>query len=140
MAINYLCTYIIIVVPLFLLFWGPDIKSFFMPERRMWGARSRVSMLVLVLSLGGIPPFLGFFPKIFSIFCLFQISFLIVVLIMASIVTIYVYLNVFFCGFFRRRAIGEKSLERLPSYYPMVIVGTIRAGIFQVFMCLSNSY
>nr|WEF74988.1 NADH dehydrogenase subunit 2 [Amblyomma mixtum] len=55
----------------------------------------KISIISLMLSLGGMPPFLGFFIKLSSIIILINnFNFIIIILIMSSMINIYFYLRI----------------------------------------------
>ena len=60
------------------------------------------SSLGLLISLGGIPPFTGFYPKWLVISSLNSLS-LLVILLLGSLINLYYYLNVCFSFFLHRR-------------------------------------
>nr|AXS66389.1 NADH dehydrogenase subunit 2 [Cucujoidea sp. 13 KM-2017] len=58
----------------------------------------KMTFMLNFLSLSGLPPFLGFFPKWITINCLTEmnLNFLSLILILSSIITLYFYLNLAF--------------------------------------------
>nr|YP_010730000.1 NADH dehydrogenase subunit 2 [Amblyomma tonelliae]WEF75014.1 NADH dehydrogenase subunit 2 [Amblyomma tonelliae] len=57
---------------------------------------NKILILTLMLSLGGMPPFLGFFIKLISIIIIIKMSnFVIMILIISSMINIYFYLRTF---------------------------------------------
>nr|WEF75027.1 NADH dehydrogenase subunit 2 [Amblyomma sculptum] len=56
----------------------------------------KISIISMMLSLGGMPPFLGFFIKLMSIIILINnFNIIIIILIMSSMINIYFYLRIF---------------------------------------------
>nr|YP_011017367.1 NADH dehydrogenase subunit 2 [Amblyomma parvitarsum]WQF69030.1 NADH dehydrogenase subunit 2 [Amblyomma parvitarsum] len=56
---------------------------------------NKISMIMMMMSLGGMPPFLGFFIKLISIMILIKNwSFIIIILIISSMINIYFYICV----------------------------------------------
>uniref|UniRef100_UPI0030FEC566 NADH dehydrogenase subunit 2 n=1 Tax=Amblyomma calabyi TaxID=3065602 RepID=UPI0030FEC566 len=55
---------------------------------------NKISLIMMMMSLGGMPPFIGFFMKIISILILLtNLNFSIIILIISSMINIYFYLN-----------------------------------------------
>jgi NADH-quinone oxidoreductase subunit N len=55
----------------------------------------KVSIILILLSLAGLPPFSGFFPKLIALTQLFMSNnYLALTLIIGSLITLYFYLNV----------------------------------------------
>nr|QVX31183.1 NADH dehydrogenase subunit 2 [Pelagomacellicephala iliffei] len=91
----YLLTYIMISLPLMLLLWiSTSIHSMMTP---LTITSSSPYMFILLLSLSGFPPFLGFFPKWLVIESLALISIPIILIILAgALINLYYYLNLSF--------------------------------------------
>nr|AVW86176.1 NADH dehydrogenase subunit 2 [Eulepethus nanhaiensis] len=97
-SLIYLLSYIIITFSLMLMIWWASFYSqsslnniqFLAPVFSM-------SMALLLLSLGGIPPFFGFLPKWLILESFSQINFLIpLFLILGSVLNLFYYLNILF--------------------------------------------
>lgn len=98
--IRYLVMYIIIVFPvIFLLMWV-NIKKLL----EVLIIKNKFLFLILILSIAGIPPFLGFFIKWFAFINIVRLSvFFGVLLVFSSIIIFYVYFRVVydvFLGYF----------------------------------------
>lgn len=81
---------------------------------------SKPSLIALLLSLGGVPPMLGFFPKLIVIITLCSQNYvkLPIILIISSMLNIYYYLKIFYSSFF---SINTKSLVSPTWYAPPYI-------------------
>nr|QLD97115.1 NADH dehydrogenase subunit 2 [Dermacentor rhinocerinus]QLD97128.1 NADH dehydrogenase subunit 2 [Dermacentor rhinocerinus] len=56
---------------------------------------NKINMITMLLSLGGMPPFLGFFMKMFAIYLLMHYNFLIIaILIISSLINLFFYLKI----------------------------------------------
>nr|WQF69087.1 NADH dehydrogenase subunit 2 [Amblyomma auricularium] len=76
---------------------------------------SKVSVIFLMLSLGGMPPFMGFFMKLISITILIQtMNLLLIILIISSIMNIFIYMQmitpILFNNFFSIKNNFNKSM------------------------------
>lgn len=78
------------------------------------------SLLLTILSLGGIPPFLGFFPKWLIIQTLAPINILVVIiLLIGSIINLFYYLNILFISLISSQKpllLPSKSQTFFPSF------------------------
>nr|AWV84303.1 NADH dehydrogenase subunit 2 [Calliopsida cinnabarina] len=64
------------------------------------GFYSSLMMMVLFMSMGGMPPFLGFFPKMIMVYCFINgsLNVLCLFLLMSALVVLFFYLRVIFTG------------------------------------------
>uniref|UniRef100_UPI0030FEB68D NADH dehydrogenase subunit 2 n=1 Tax=Amblyomma albolimbatum TaxID=1987572 RepID=UPI0030FEB68D len=68
-----------------------SISNFSNSNMNSW---NKISLITMMMSLGGMPPFMGFFLKIISIFIfLNNFNFSIIILIISSMINIFFYLN-----------------------------------------------
>nr|YP_665512.1 NADH dehydrogenase subunit 2 [Campodea fragilis]ABF49562.1 NADH dehydrogenase subunit 2 [Campodea fragilis] len=71
---------------------------------------SKITILCIFMSMGGLPPFLGFFPKWIIIMKMINIhTILVILLIMTSLLTLYFYTRLLFS------ALSMKSLSSTPN-------------------------
>ena len=96
--IIYFLIYILISIPLISLFWNnflylnSSINSLALPSKLF-----TLSLIILILSLAGVPPFTGFFPKWLIVQSLAPISItLVIIILLGSIINLYYYLNLIF--------------------------------------------
>nr|YP_010924987.1 NADH dehydrogenase subunit 2 [Harmothoe imbricata]WKB17965.1 NADH dehydrogenase subunit 2 [Harmothoe imbricata] len=125
----YLLSYIIISVPLMFIFWVSSlsltnsINSIFSSPKMLL-----LSLSLLLLSLGGIPPLLGFFPKWLVLENLSLLSPLFtLVILLGSLLNLFYYLNLMFVGILK----NSKSLIILPqsSMFPLLSPLTLIASL-----------
>jgi len=95
-AITYFIFYVVIISPIFLqinkinLTSSTHIKTFNTNT-------SYIILPILILSLGGLPPLLGFVPKLLTIIILSCTSIsVLIILILGSLINLYFYLNILF--------------------------------------------
>lgn len=97
-SIIYFLIYILITIPLMSLFWNNFI--FLNSSINNLTLRSKLfsfTLIILILSLAGVPPFTGFFPKWIIVQSLSPVSIrLIIVILLGSIINLYYYLNLIF--------------------------------------------
>lgn len=96
--IIYLIIYIIITTPLIILFWtSSSLSNITTLKFSFYRPSHKITISLLLISLGGLPPFLGFFPKWIVIESL-RTSFILIIFItlLGSIINLYYYLNLIF--------------------------------------------
>ena len=95
-CIMYFVIYCILITPLFITMGYLNIFST-KHIRKLSSYRSTVhiALLIVLLSLGGLPPFTGFMPKLITIILLIHpIKIILLVLIAGSIINLFFYLNI----------------------------------------------
>lgn len=88
-----------------------------------------------MLSLGGLPPFIGFFPKIavIGVMGANSIVLMIAFLILRSLVTLYVYLSIFFFFYLGHRVVSKGEFV-VRGYRQLAIFGRATLGLPQLLM------
>nr|YP_010247813.1 NADH dehydrogenase subunit 2 [Eunoe nodosa]QTJ29907.1 NADH dehydrogenase subunit 2 [Eunoe nodosa] len=94
----YFLIYILISIPLMSLFWNnflylnSSLNSLTLPTKIF-----NLLLVILILSLAGVPPFTGFFPKWLIIQSLCSVSMtLVMIILIGSMINLYYYLNLMF--------------------------------------------
>lgn len=92
----YILNYIIILIPVIFIRYLWNISTLGQSLRLNKRMVLRILFVIGFISLGGLPPFLGFLNKLLAIkvLLIIQISFLLVGLIFSSLVLLYYYLNI----------------------------------------------
>jgi len=95
-SIAYLILYRIISVPLFTILNKTNIDTLYQPWKKQNTPNNlKICTVILLLSLGGLPPLTGFVPKLLIINILLKYSIILtVILIFASLLNLYFYLNI----------------------------------------------
>jgi len=98
-AIIYFCSYILVILPIILLLISKNIFSNIQLFSTFKSKHSfQLSAATLFISLGGLPPLFGFFPKWIAIqaISIRHILFLPLTLILGALINLYFYLNLSF--------------------------------------------
>nr|WLD05582.1 NADH dehydrogenase subunit 2 [Oasisia sp. n. MM-2023] len=99
MAIIYFCSYILVILPIMLLLMSKNIFSNIQLFSTFKSKHSfQLSAATLFMSLGGLPPLFGFFPKWMAIqsMAMSNMLFLPLTLILGALMNLYFYLNLSF--------------------------------------------
>jgi NADH:ubiquinone oxidoreductase subunit 2 (subunit N) len=104
-TIIYFLFYSILITPIFIILYKINTKTLSQINRSRNNEKLQYIILpILFLSLGGLPPLTGFFPKWFSIYLLTPSSIIILfILIAGSLINLYFYLNIVFSIMLRTR-------------------------------------
>nr|YP_003848775.1 NADH dehydrogenase subunit 2 [Amalda northlandica]ACZ83052.1 NADH dehydrogenase subunit 2 [Amalda northlandica] len=136
----YLMIYVFISVSMFMSLWYSDSGSM----KNIYNLKSsdfmQMSVMVLLLSLGGLPPLLGFVSKWLVITSGVSIPwlFIIFLLIVGSLLSLFYYLSLFFSiflGVTKKYSFGNKYL----SNFNMMIIFINAVNIFGGLMILGTS-
>nr|YP_010362110.1 NADH dehydrogenase subunit 2 [Branchinotogluma segonzaci]UNQ87670.1 NADH dehydrogenase subunit 2 [Branchinotogluma segonzaci] len=94
----YLMIYIMITTPLMMLFWtSSSLSNMTTLKFSFYSPSHKMTISLLLMSLGGLPPFLGFFPK-WMVMESLSTSFILIIFItlLGSMINLYYYLNLMF--------------------------------------------
>nr|QGZ09958.1 NADH dehydrogenase subunit 2 [Eisenia nordenskioldi nordenskioldi] len=130
-AIMYFTIYSILITPLFLSMNYFNIQSTkHMNISSSYNSILYITMIILLLSLGGLPPLTGFMPKLMTILLLMStMKILILLLILGSVMNLFFYLNIvinllFLNPAMKMRAPQTKSLpSNLITTFSMISLG-----------------
>jgi len=108
---TYLCIYITISLCLFFRLWQDDLKTHVYFSRLKNTQEKKAGVLVSLLSLGGLPPILGFTSKLIIIIRTIYLSIWsgLFILILGSLISLYYYLVLFFNLFSSKRNFSYKD-------------------------------
>nr|BDI12967.1 NADH dehydrogenase subunit 2 [Abarenicola claparedi oceanica] len=99
LSFMYFATYIVMLTPIMLTLWSSHLKANNQPSTNLL---MKPSLMILLLSLGGLPPLLGFFPKLLVLYSLINLNMfpLAIILIMGSTINLFYYMKIFYSSFF----------------------------------------
>ena len=115
-ATIYFLIYILISIPLISTAWIRNSFSIKFSNQTILTSPHLIIMLLLLLSLGGIPPFLGFFPKWILLLKIKSII-VAILLITGSLINLFYYLNIVFSIFLQSNI---ATLPNSPSISPTI--------------------
>jgi len=106
-TIIYFLIYSILITPIFFIIYKLNNKTLNQINIRNNKFKNQDKLLpLLFLSLGGLPPLTGFFPKWFTIYLISNSSFILLLfLIIGSLINLYFYLNIAFSSMLRSSSI-----------------------------------
>lgn len=133
--IIYFILYSIIITPLFIIF--NIINSLyisFINKSSNVSINHQIYIIIALLSLSGIPPLTGFFPKWITIRLLFDKTWIIVVLIIRSIISIYFYLSLVFASSINQQLITSNNRQKKYNLTILCIVSIITIFIFPIIL------
>ena len=101
LAIRYFLIYVIVVSPIFIILNIINVKTLTQINKgiKPWSILS-IILPLLLLSLGGLPPLLGFIPKLITIYSITYLP-LTIILILGAVINLYYYLNITFSTILR---------------------------------------
>lgn len=122
---NYFLIYSLIIISIYLVLRKINISSLD-NIKHIYSTTNFLSLLIIIISLGGLPPFLGFLPKWLIISnTSFDIYFLLFTLIIRSLVRIFVYLRITFPLLFNQILKTKKTINinfNLPTIINTIIL------------------
>nr|YP_009590045.1 NADH dehydrogenase subunit 2 [Magicicada septendecim]YP_009590058.1 NADH dehydrogenase subunit 2 [Magicicada neotredecim]AWV83484.1 NADH dehydrogenase subunit 2 [Magicicada neotredecim]AWV83497.1 NADH dehydrogenase subunit 2 [Magicicada septendecim]QBM07964.1 NADH dehydrogenase subunit 2 [Magicicada septendecim]QBM07977.1 NADH dehydrogenase subunit 2 [Magicicada septendecim]QBM07990.1 NADH dehydrogenase subunit 2 [Magicicada septendecim] len=94
-------------------------------------------LMVIFMSMGGLPPFLGFFPKFMMIYCLLinKMYFLCLILVMTALLVLFYYLRVVMTGLMMNNVSLKLSIFKLNNTFFMVnflLIGLMTVTLFNI--------
>nr|AWX90563.1 NADH dehydrogenase subunit 2 [Octopus variabilis] len=92
----YLMIYTIIILPLFMMFSTKSILfSYSLSEQNKYMNKENMMIMLLILSMGGLPPMLGFLSKLLMLNLLLKMNMIIfsMILFLGTLISLYFYLN-----------------------------------------------
>nr|YP_010583795.1 NADH dehydrogenase subunit 2 [Pteroctopus tetracirrhus]UXN83991.1 NADH dehydrogenase subunit 2 [Pteroctopus tetracirrhus] len=96
MMLMYLLIYTIIIIPLFIAFSKKSILySYSLSEQNNLMNKENIFIMMLILSLGGMPPMLGFLSKLMILNMLLKMNMILIplILFLGTLISLYFYLN-----------------------------------------------
>nr|YP_009590071.1 NADH dehydrogenase subunit 2 [Magicicada tredecim]AWV83536.1 NADH dehydrogenase subunit 2 [Magicicada tredecim]AWV83549.1 NADH dehydrogenase subunit 2 [Magicicada tredecim]AWV83562.1 NADH dehydrogenase subunit 2 [Magicicada tredecim]AWV83575.1 NADH dehydrogenase subunit 2 [Magicicada tredecim]AWV83588.1 NADH dehydrogenase subunit 2 [Magicicada tredecim] len=94
-------------------------------------------LMVIFMSMGGLPPFLGFFPKFMMIYCLLinKMYFLCLILVMTALLVLFYYLRVMMTGLMMNNMSLKLSIFKLNNTFFMMnflLIGLMAVTLFNI--------
>nr|AVW86085.1 NADH dehydrogenase subunit 2 [Levensteiniella iris] len=136
-SLLYLLIYILTTLPLILLLWSSYSYSNLSSSNMTSLSPSYTpSIFILILSLGGLPPFLGFFPKWLVVESLAPtFTFLILVTLLGSLMNLYYYMNLVFINILTPSKFPMiQTSSPLPTFSTLTILTTLTLGLAPAIM------
>lgn len=129
-TILYFLIYSLLILPIFYYIYKLNIKTVSQINSRSTKTKNQYLIVpIIFLSLGGLPPLTGFFPKWFTIYLISPRSYILLLLLIAgSLINLYFYLNIIFSTLIRNNV--SKFNIRINSKISLSI------GIIFSTMCL----
>jgi len=95
-SVAYFIVYSIIITPLFIFFNKTNINKIIdLWDKQKYSILWNISIIITLLSLGGLPPLTGFMPKLLFISILLNYSTtIILILIIGSLINLFFYINI----------------------------------------------
>nr|AVW86112.1 NADH dehydrogenase subunit 2 [Melaenis sp. YZ-2018] len=131
-GLMYYLIYVLITIPLMLMLWINSTPLTSSLNSLSFKSKSALAgLMILVLSLGGVPPFTGFFPKWVIMESLASTSpFLVTIILLGSMINLYYYLNLMFISSIK--ASSPDTLLSSPStsfsFMPLLAGGSLGLG------------
>nr|AWV83419.1 NADH dehydrogenase subunit 2 [Aleeta curvicosta] len=99
---------------------------------------SSLMLMIVFMSMGGMPPFLGFFPKFMMIYCLLynKMYFLCLILVMTALLVLFYYLRIVMTGLLMNNMILKLFLIKLDKTLFLInflLIGMMIMLLFNVF-------
>nr|YP_008757608.1 NADH dehydrogenase subunit 2 [Lepidocampa weberi]AEV44873.1 NADH dehydrogenase subunit 2 [Lepidocampa weberi] len=137
--IMYFLMYMILMIPI--IFFFNKLKTFHFQQLWNFLSKSKINKIMFsltLLSLGGLPPFLGFFPKWMVIMHLINYNLLIsIILIMTSLITLFFYTRISFTSLtFLYSSSSEEGPKTFSNFSLMFILYSIAS--FALFIYLMS--
>nr|AWV83731.1 NADH dehydrogenase subunit 2 [Tryella crassa] len=95
-------------------------------------------LMIIFMSMGGLPPFLGFFPKFMMIYCLLidKMYFLCLILVMTALLVLFYYLRIVMTGLLLNNVMLKLFIFKLNNMFYMI--NLVLMGL--MIMILSNIF
>lgn len=95
-------------------------------------------LIIIFISIGGLPPFLGFFPKFIIIYCLLidKIYFLCLILVITALLVLFYYLRIVITGLLLNNVILKLFIFKLNNIF--YIINLVLIGL--IIIILSNIF
>lgn len=137
----YLNIYIILSIAIISLLWLISSKQW-APKISIKYSNPAytISLIILLFSLGGLPPFLGFLPKWIVLTSLVNSSISIlwpVIIIIGSVIQLYYYINLIFTLFLKTASLTPQSGQTFFSINQIfTLLGSVTLGISPLFLII----
>lgn len=137
LAIIYLATYIIVTAPLFVILSKLNIPHPHFLISHITTDQTNTSLLILLtLTLAGIPPFAAFIPKVFTLFFLTQVHLpLALLIVLTAAITIYFYLNIL-TAFPLTTLLFPAPTKPANNHLPLLILSSVTLNLLPITLLL----
>jgi len=129
----YFGIYFFISLCIFLVIWNIEVNLVFQAFSSFFGRNviARFSFILFFLSLGGIPPLLGFAPKwmVLNLGRERNLFFILIILIIGSLLRLFYYLSLIFSSFFSSSSVFFKELNFSENNYFLNIILVVGTGL-----------
>ena len=134
LSIFYFIGYLIIVSRIIIPITYLSFKSTNYPINLTQTSQTQIIFILSILSLGGMPPLFGFFPKILVIFMLIKngITFICFVLLIAATMNLYFYIKIFINLFF------ASPTTSIWKFKPNIRIKLLIATLFTSTLCMAT--
>nr|ALQ78827.1 NADH dehydrogenase subunit 2 [Hemipodia simplex] len=128
---TYFMIYVFMTISIMLIMHVASAKSNYISTLSNTSFTLSMSLMILFMSLGGLPPLLGFFPKWIMIKAMvFQnMLMFIMLMVLGSLISLFYYLSLFFNLFLNNSASTLKNKTSMPLLINMSIVSTLTLGL-----------
>nr|ALS46267.1 NADH dehydrogenase subunit 2 [Glycera americana] len=131
-TIAYFSIYAIMTLSIMIIMFSYTAKSNYISSMSNMSLTFSVSLMILFLSLGGLPPLLGFFPKwvmIKSLICQNMFMFALI-MVLGSLISLFYYLSLFFNLFTNNSLELYKNKTSTSFMINASILSTLTLGLF----------
>nr|UOU20220.1 NADH dehydrogenase subunit 2 [Glycera sp. i ZZ-2021] len=135
-TITYFFIYMLMTLSIMLIMYTNTAKSNYISSMSNLSLTLSISLMILFLSLGGLPPLLGFFPKWIMIKSLvFQnMTTFALIMILGSLISLFYYLSLFFNLFMNNAIEMYKNKVSSSLMINMSIFSTMTLGLIPLIM------
>nr|QVX31170.1 NADH dehydrogenase subunit 2 [Gesiella jameensis] len=133
----YFISYMIMTLTLMMIFWIQNFYSSYSTNNMYKNSIYMFSLMITLMSLGGIPPFFGFFPKWMVITILnTSLMMLVYILMIGSMINLYYYMNILFIKFLEKQKYLSYNKYNKNKLYILLLISTSSLLISYIFMLI----
>lgn len=130
-TLTYFVTYSLITVSIILICNTFSVKKNYISSFTNLSLPLILSLILLFLSLAGLPPLLGFLPKWLIIKCIIaqRIYIYVIIIILGSLIRLFYYLSIFFNLFLNSSLKMHENKTNFSIMVPLSIITTLTLGV-----------